>query len=70
VKRFIISDSETADATAPPTPWTDRAAIRNHCVSARPHASDASVNAEIPPMNRRRWPKRSPSLPPSSRKPP
>jgi hypothetical protein len=70
VKRFIISESETADATAPPMPWTERAATRNHCVVARPHASEATVKTEIPAMNKRWCPNRSPSLPPSRRKPP
>ena len=37
---------------------------------ARPQASEASVKSAIPIRNSRRWPKRSPSRPPSSRKPP
>ena len=37
---------------------------------ARPQASDASVNSAMPARNSRRWPNRSPSRPPSSRKPP
>jgi hypothetical protein len=40
------------------------------CDVARPQASEASVNSAIPIKNRRRWPNRSPSRPPSSRKPP
>ena len=54
VNRPIISESETADATAPPSPCTDRAAIRNHWVVASPHASEASVKVEMPAMNNRR----------------
>ena len=38
--------------------------------SARPQASEATVKSEMPTRNSRRWPKRSPSRPPSSRKPP
>jgi hypothetical protein len=51
VNRVIISESATAEATAPPTPWTARAAISRPCVFARPQASDASVNSEMPVRN-------------------
>ena len=70
VKSVIISDSETADATAPPSPCTVRAVTSIHCVVERPQASEASVKRAIPARNSRRWPKRSPSRPPSSRNPP
>ena len=40
------------------------------CAVDSPQASDATVNSRIPPTNKRRWPKWSPSRPPSSRKPP
>ncbi len=56
VKRFMVSESETAEATAPPRPCTARAVIRNSCEVASPHASDASVKKPMPPMKRRRWP--------------
>src|SRR6266508_4532919 len=70
VKSVIISDSPTADAIAPPTPCTARAPTRNHCVVARPQASEATVKSEIPARKSRRCPSRSPSRPPSRRKPP
>ncbi len=56
VKRFMISDSETADATAPPMPCTAREAISMPCDVESPQASDASVKSAIPPMKRRRCP--------------
>jgi hypothetical protein len=70
VKSIISSESATAETTAPPSPWTARAAIRNSCDEATPHASEAAVKRPMPDRNMRRWPKRSPSRPPSSRKPP
>ena len=70
VNRFMMSDSDTADTTAPPSPWTARAAISNPCEFASPHAAEASVNSVIPSKNSLRCPNRSPSRPPSSRKPP
>ena len=70
VKSVIISESETADAVAPPKPWIERAAISMPFVSARPQASDASVNSVMPARKSRRCPKRSPSRPPRRRKPP
>ena len=48
VNRLIISDSATAEATAPPSPCTARAATRIHCDVASPHASEASVNSAMP----------------------
>ena len=56
VKRLIISDSETAETIAPPSPCTARAPIRNPCEPARPQAIEAAVNSAIPIRNRRRWP--------------
>jgi hypothetical protein len=70
VKSVTISESATAETIAPPRPWIDRAAINHACEFASPHASDAPVNRAIPMMKSRRCPKRSPSRPPSSRKPP
>ena len=70
VNRPIISDSETADATAPPSPCTERAAINIPCVVERPHTSDAAVKSVMPARKSRRPPKRSPRRPPSRRKPP
>ena len=56
VNRLIISESETAETIAPPSPWTARAPIRNSCEPARPHAIEAAVNSAIPIRNRRRCP--------------
>ena len=70
VKRFIISDSETAEATAPPSPCTDRAAMSIPWVVESPQTSEAAVKSVIPARNSRRCPKRSPSRPPRRRKPP
>ncbi len=70
VNRLIISESETAETTAPPRPCTARAATRTSCEPASPQAIDAIVKSAIPIRNIRRWPSRSPSRPPSRRKPP
>ena len=50
----IISDRATAETTAPPNPWTTRAATSSPCESAAPQASEATVNSAMPPRNRRR----------------
>ena len=42
VKSIIINESETADTTAPPSPWTARAPTSIPCEPASPHASEAS----------------------------
>ncbi len=70
VNRAIISESATAETTAPPTPCTARAAISIPWPVASPHAAEAAVNSAIPARKSRRWPNRSPRRPPSSRKPP
>ncbi len=70
VKSTMISENATAETTAPPSPCTARAPMRSPFEFERPHASDESVKSVIPNTNNRRWPSRSPSLPPSSRKPP
>ena len=70
VNSVIINDSATAEAIAPPSPCTARAPTSIACEVARPQHSEATVNSVIPHRNRRRWPYRSPSRPPSSRKPP
>ena len=44
VKRLTMSDSETADATAPPSPCTPRETTSIPCEVERPQASDATVN--------------------------
>ena len=70
VNRVIISESATAETTAAPSPCTALAAIRSSCEFERPQASEATVNSVVPIRKRRRCPNRSPSRPPSSRKPP
>jgi hypothetical protein len=70
VKSVMISDSATAATIAPPIPCTARAPTRNSCEVAIPQASEAAVKSVMPMRNSRRWPKRSPSRPPSRRKPP
>src|SRR5439155_317763 len=48
----------------------ERAATRKCCDCESPQASEAVVKNAMPPRKSRRWPKRSPSRPPSSMKPP
>ena len=48
VKSIMISDSATAETTAPPRPCTARAMTRNSCEPARPQASEETVNSAIP----------------------
>ena len=48
---------------APPTPWTDRAAIRSAGVRDRPQASDDKVKTTSPKTKMRLRPKRSASVP-------
>jgi hypothetical protein len=54
VKRFIISESETAEATAPPSPCTARAPTSSPCAFARPQQSDADVKRTMPETKSRR----------------
>src|SRR6476469_3209441 len=70
VKSTMISENATAETTAPPRPCTARAATSSPCVFASPQARDERVKSAIPIRKRRRWPYRSPSRPPSRRKPP
>ena len=57
-------DSTWGNNSAPATPCTARARIRNGAVGARPHNIEAAVNAATPHVNIRLRPKMSPSLPP------
>ncbi len=50
----IISESDTAETTAPPSPCTTRAAMSIASLDASPQVSDASENSVIPAMNSRR----------------
>ena len=56
VNIVMISDSDTAETIAPPSPCTARAAISRCCVFARPQAREAAVKSAIPIRKRRRWP--------------
>ncbi len=61
----------TAEAAAPPAaPWTNRAATSTGWLTARPQASDATVNSSRPARKTRLPPTRSPSRPASSSSPP
>ncbi len=70
VNRNMISEKATAETTAPPSPCTARAPSSRRCELERPQPSEARVKSAMPARNSRRWPKRSPSRPPSRRKPP
>ena len=70
VNSVMTSDSATALTTAPPRPCTARATTRAAGEPASPHTTEAPVKQAMPVTNIRRWPSRSPSRPPSSRKPP
>ena len=48
VNRTMISESDTAEATAPPTPCTARATTSIPCELDRPQASELSVNSVMP----------------------
>ena len=70
VNIVTIIPSVTAEASAPPAPWTNRAAISISCDCDSAHRSEAPVNTARPIMKIRRWPSRSPSRPASSSEPP
>jgi hypothetical protein len=50
--------------SAPPAPWTARAAISQPAFGASPHAADAVTNSARPAVKTRLRPKRSPSADP------
>ena len=54
VKSIMISESATAETTAPPTPCTARAATSIPCEVESPQASDAAVKSPMPLTKRRR----------------
>ena len=58
-----ISASETANITAPPTPWNARARLRKVGSVARPANSEPSVKMPRPTAKTRRRPSRSASTP-------
>src|SRR5215211_4162348 len=70
VNSVITSENATAETSAPPKPWTARIPTSSSCEVERPHPSEAAVKTPIPIRNSFRCPKRSPSRPPRSRKPP
>src|SRR3569833_4497940 len=51
----------TGNSTAPPAPWSARAIANSGRFCARPHATDARVNAAIETRNTRLAPNRSES---------
>ena len=53
-------------AIAAPTPWVARAAMSRSTEGASAAPAEASVNSEMPAMNMRLRPKRSPSAAPVS----
>jgi hypothetical protein len=60
----------TAEVSAPPTPWMNRAAISQTWFCATAQSSEAAVKIVNPVRNTRRCPMRSPSRPASSSSPP
>ena len=54
--------------SAPPTPWTTRAATSRPVPGAKPQAAEASANQIVPIRKMRRRPNWSPSEPPRRRK--
>src|SRR5512132_1693525 len=63
-------DSAAGVITAAPSPWNERAAIRDPSDQARPASSEESENRTMPARKSRRRPSRSAARPPRSRKPP
>ncbi len=60
-----MSASDPGVSSAPPTPWSARAAMRIPAFGASPQSSEAAANQTTPTTNTRRRPYRSPSAPPS-----
>ena len=60
----------TAEVSAPPTPWTKRAATSTPGSGPAPQSSDASVKSARPAEEERLRPMRSPRRPASSSSPP
>jgi hypothetical protein len=70
VKVVMMIESAAGAMIAPPTPCNARAATSIPWEPASPHKSEANVKRVSPNMKTLRRPKRSPALPPRSRKPP
>jgi hypothetical protein len=60
-KAALTSASASVITSAPPTPWTARAAISEPASGASAQAAEAETNSARPAVNMRRRPKRSPS---------
>ena len=60
----------TAELTAPPMPWMNRAAISIGWLNEKPHSTDAAVKMPRPMRKTRLRPNRSPRRPASSSSPP
>ena len=69
-KVVTISASAVGATSAPPTPWTARAASSHAWDVAKPPASEAAEKSTSPAISTRRRPSRSPARPPSSSNPP
>ena len=69
-KRVTIMARITAELTAPPTPWTNRAPISIGCANERPHNTEAPTKIARPIRKTRLRPRRSPTRPARRRRPP
>src|SRR3954470_8733401 len=69
-KVVVRMDSAAGEMIAAPSPWSERAAIKDPSDQARPASSEARVKTTMPTRNSRRRPSRSAARPPRSRKPP
>ncbi len=63
-------DSAAGDMSAPPRPWTARAALIMPCDSEKPPTREASAKSTSPAMKISRRPRKSAMRPPSRRNPP
>ncbi len=64
-KVSMISASVLGTSSAPATPWSARAPIRNALLGAIAHSSEQAPNPTRPAANTRRRPSTSPSDPPT-----
>ena len=69
-KVVLTSDSVAGKTSAPPSPWTARAASSTAGSPASPPASEEAPYRPSPAMSIRRRPRRSAARPPSRRNPP
>ena len=60
----------TAELTAPPMPWMNRATTSTGWAKLRPHTTEAAVKMARPARNTFLRPTRSPTRPASNRSPP